>query len=214
MNWRGYFSKWSNMAKGASIGEVRKKATKTYELITTSYHEAGHAIYALLAFMKVDSVCVFEHKILKRIHGFTQYESHDLDKDHTLFNTLLEQEIGLSYAGLLAERYLFKRLSGSDQMPMFIKKGSSDDLFTIRKLIQKYNPAIPGKKRYAYKQKLARKTLSILVQYWDAIDLIAHALFKHKRLSYQDLREILTKKSKNRKFWKEQFRVISQTFQD
>ena len=63
------------MAKGASIGEIRKKVTTTYELITTSYHEAGHAIFALLCEMKVSSVCIFEHKMLKRIHGFTQYES-------------------------------------------------------------------------------------------------------------------------------------------
>lgn len=200
------------MAKGASIGEVRKKVTKIYELITTSYHEAGHTIFALLSYMKVNSVYVFEHKMLKRIHGFTQYESHDLDKDHIFFNILLEQEIGLSYAGLLAEKYHFKSISGSDQIPMFIKEGSSDDLSTIRKIIQKYNPAPSGKKRYAYKQKIARKTLSLLIKYWDAVDLIAHALFKHKKLSYQDLREILTKKSRNRKFWKEQFRVISQTF--
>jgi ATP-dependent Zn protease len=202
------------MAKGASIGEIRKKVTKTYELITTSYHEAGHTIYALLSFMKVSSVYVFEHKVYKRVHGFTQYESHDLDIDHVFFNILLEQEIGLSYAGLLAEKYHYKGISGSDQIPMFIKEGSSDDLSAVRKIIQKYNPAPPGKKRYAYKQKIVRKTLGILVEHWDAVDLIAHNLFKHKRLSYNDLRELLTKKSKNRKFWKEQFKIISQTFGD
>jgi ATP-dependent Zn protease len=202
------------MAKGASIGEVRKKVTKTYELITTSYHEAGHTIYALLSYMKVNSVYVFEHKMLKRIHGFTQYESHDLDTDHVFFDTLLEQEIGIIYAGLLAEKHHFKSISGTDQVPMFIKEGSSDDLSDIRKIIQKYNPAAPGKKRYAYKQKIARKTLSILVEYWDAVDLIAHSLFRYKKLDYHDLREILTKKSRNRKFWKEQFKVISQTYGD
>lgn len=214
MNWRGYSSRWSEMAKSTSIGDIRKKVTKTYELISTSYHEAGHTICALLSSMKVNSVCVFEHKKLKRIHGFTQYESPDLDPNHLFFDILLEQEISMSYAGLLAEKYHFKSISGSDQIPMFIKEGSSNDLFSIRKVIQKYNPVPPGKKRYSYKQKIAKKTLDILIEHWDAVDLVAHSLFGHKKISYQDLRELLTKKSKNRKFWKEQFKIISQIYDD
>jgi len=200
------------MAKGASIGEVRKKVTKTYEFITTSYHEAGHAVFALLCYMKVSAVCIFEHKMLKRIHGFTQYESPDIDPNHSQFIQQLEQEISLSYAGLLSERHHFKSISGLDQIPMFIKEGSSNDIFAITKMLQKYNPVPAGKKRYAYKQKLARKTMKILIEYWDAIELVAHSLFKHKRLVYQDLRDLLTKKSKNKKFWKEQFKIISQNF--
>jgi ATP-dependent Zn protease len=212
MNWRRCSSRWSNMAKGASIAEVRKKVTKTYELITTSYHEAGHTIYALLHYMKVNYVYVFEHKIFKRIHGFTQYESHDFDKDNVDFIPMLEQEIGLSYAGLLAEKLHFKSISGTDQVPMFIKEGSSDDLSAIRKMLQKYNIVPAGKKRYAYKQKVARKTTTILMEHWDAIDVIAHALFKHKRLSYQDLKQLLTTKTKDKKFWREKFKDIESIF--
>jgi ATP-dependent Zn protease len=200
------------MASGVSIGEIRKKVTKTYELIATSYHEAGHTVYALLSFMKVNSTYVFEHKIYKRIHGFTQYQSVDLDRDHIFFNIYLEQEIGLSYAGLLAEKHHFKSISGSDQVPMFIREGSSDDLKGVRDLCRKYNPVPPGKKRDAYKRKIVRKTHNILVEHWDAVDLVAHALFKHKRLSFHDLRELLTKKSKNKQFWKEQFKIIIKTF--
>jgi len=211
MNWRGYSSKWSNMAKGASINEVRKKVTKTYELISTSYHEAGHTIFALFHRMKVNSVYVFEHKILKRIHGFTQYECGN-SEENTNITALLEQEIGLSYAGLLTEKHHFKSISGSDQVPMFIKEGSSDDLLAIRQIIQKYNPVPAGKERNAYKKKIARKSLTMLIEHWEAIDLVAHSLFKHKRLSYQDLKVLLTTKSRNRKFWKETFKEIDQIF--
>lgn len=202
------------MAKGASIREIRKKVTKIYELITTSYHEAGHTVYALLHRMKVNSVYVFEHKILKRIHGFTQYQSQDIDRDGVDFIQCLEQEIGLSYAGLLAEKYHFKSISGSDQVPMFIKEGSYDDLLTIRKLLQKYNVVPPGKKRYAYKRKIAKQTLSTLVEYWNAVDLIAHALFKRRRLSYQDLQTLLITKSNNKKFWKSLFKDIDSIYHD
>jgi len=63
------------MAKNTgSIGEIRKKVTKTHELISTSYHEAGHVIYALLHFMLVDSVQIYEDKKLKRINGVTYYD--------------------------------------------------------------------------------------------------------------------------------------------
>lgn len=196
------------MAKGASIAEVRKKVTKTYELIATSYHEAGHTIYALLHYMKVNHVYVFEHKIFKRIHGVTQYESRDVDRNSVDFLLMLEQEIGLSYAGLLAEKHHFKSISGTDQVPMFIKEGSSDDLSAIRKLLQKYNIVPAGKKRYLFKQKVARKTTGILVKHWDAVDVIAHSLFKSKKLTYQDLKYLLTTKTNDKKFWKEIFKDI------
>jgi hypothetical protein len=196
------------MAKGASIGEIRKKVTKIYELILASFHEAGHTIYALLCGMKVNSVYVFEHKTLKRVHGITDYSSWVLEENSPIFATLLEQEIGLSYAGLIAEKHHFKTISGSDQIPMFIKEGSSDDFLSVRKLMKQYNPVPPGKKRTVYKQKIIRQTLSLLIQNWDAIDLVSHALFKHKRLSFQDLRDLLTKKSSNKKLWKEQFKLF------
>lgn len=211
MNWRGYSSKWSKMAKGASIGEVRKKVTKTYESILCNYHEAGHTIFALLHCMKVNCVYVFEHKVFKRISGFTQYES-SFSEDSSNFIELLEREISLSYAGLLAEKHHFKMISGSDQLPMFIKEGSSDDLLAIRRLIQKYNLVPAGKKRYAYKQKIARQTLSLLVEHWEAIDLVAHSLFKHKRLSYSDLKILLISKSHNKKFWRDLFKEIDRVF--
>ena len=194
------------MAKGASIGEIRKKFTKVYESIATSYHESGHTVFALLCLIKINYVHIFEHKTLKRVHGFTYYEYRDLDINSSDFGRSLQQEIGFGYAGLLAERHHFKSISGTDRIPMFIKEGSSEDLSSIRKIINKYNPVPPGKKRDAYKKKIAKETATALVEHWDAVDLIAHALFKHKRLSYQDLQDILTKKSQNKKFWREQFK--------
>jgi ATP-dependent Zn protease len=196
----------------SQINKVSKKAFRVYELISTAYHEAGHTLYALLCSMKVNHVYVFEHKIFKRIHGFTQYESHAPEKDSVDFIPMLEQEIGLSYAGLLAEKHHFKSISGTDQVPMFIKEGSSDDLSAIRKMLQKHNIVPAGKKRYAYKQKVARKTTAILVEHWDAVDVIAHALFKHKRLNYQDLKQLLITKTNNKKFWRDKFKDIESIF--
>jgi hypothetical protein len=201
------------MAKGTgSIGEIRKKVTKTHELISTSYHEAGHTIYALLHLMKVSSVSVFENKKLKRIHGITYYDyPNDFDsiKDSELLAALVRADIGMSYSGLIAEKTLFKSISGSNQTPMFISDGSTEDNKAAREIIKKYNIASPGQKRATYKQKLMREVRAELHEHWDAVTVISHALFRYRKLGFDDLRNILIKKSRNKKFWKDQFRRIN-----
>lgn len=201
------------MAKSTgSISEVRKKVTKIHELITTSYHEAGHTVYALLHLMRVSSVSVFEDKKLKRIHGVTYYDSpadFESIEDAELLGKLVRAEVGVSYSGLIAEKSLFKSISGSQQTPTFIIDGSVDDNKAARNVIKKYNLAPPGVKRTAYKQKLMREVQNELHIHWDAINLISHALFQHRKLNFDDLQMLLTKKSRNKKFWKEQFKKIS-----
>jgi hypothetical protein len=201
------------MAKGnGSIGEIRKKVTKTHEFISTSYHEAGHTIYALLHAMKVSSVSVFENKKLKRVHGITYYDypsEFESIQDPSLLNALVRADVGMSYAGLIAEKSLFKSISGSHKTPMFISDGSAEDNKGAREMIKKYNLAPPGPKRAAYKAKVMREVQHELHSNWDAVTIVAHALFRHRKLTYQDLQELLTKGSRNKKFWKEQFKRIS-----
>lgn len=201
------------MANGTgSIADIRKKVTKTHEFISTSYHEAGHAIYALLHMMRVSSVSVFENKKLKRIHGNTYYDyPSDFDEiqDPELLGTLVRAEVGISYAGLIAEKTLFRSISGSRQTPTFISDGSGEDNKAARLIIKKYNLAPPGLKRTAYKQKVLREVQHDLHAHWDAVTVVSHALFKHRKLTFNDLQELLTKKTRNKKFWKEQFKKIS-----
>lgn len=200
------------MAKGTAIGEIRKKVTKTHEFISTSYHEAGHTIYALLHLMRVSSVSVYEDKKLKRIHGITYYDypnEFELIEDPDLLNILVRADVGMSYAGLIAEKTLFRSISGSTQTPMFISDGSTDDNKGAREIIKKYNLAPPGRKRAAYKAKLMREVRHELHAHWEAVTIVAHTLFRHRKLTYSDLQDLLTKKSRNKKFWKEQFKKIS-----
>src|SRR5678816_3676208 len=131
----------------AGIGNIRKKFHETHELISTAYHEAGHTVYGLLHCIKIESVSVFEVKKSKRIEGFTHYD-HPKDiaeiEDPVLFNERLHAEIGLSYAGLVAEKHHFKMISGSDRFPMFLREGSSCDINEAAALFQKYNLVEPG----------------------------------------------------------------------
>lgn len=201
------------MANGVgSIGEIRKKVTKTHEFISTSYHEAGHTVYALLHFMSVASVSVYEDKKLKRVHGDTYYNHPgELEsiKDSELLATLIRADMGMSYAGLIAEKTLFKSISGSSQTPSFIIDGSAEDNKGAASLMTKYNLVPPGPKRAAFKKKLMREVQSELHFHWDAVTLIAHALFKHRKLRGEDVYLLLTTRSKNKKFWKEQFKKIN-----
>ena len=198
------------MAK--SISKMYERGFRIYEFISTSVHEAGHTVYALLNCTQISSVSVFANKKAKRVHGLTCYDypgDFDLIEDKELLNNLLTAEIGISYAGLIAEKMLFESMSGSKQTPMFIIDGSTDDNKAARDFIAKYNLAPPGIKRATYKRKLMKQIRDDLDNHWDAVMLIAHALFKHRRLAFEDLQALLTKKSANKKFWKEQFKKIN-----
>jgi hypothetical protein len=197
-----------------SINHFRKKLTNTHEFISTAYHEAGHTVYGLLHFMKVGSVSVFENKKTKRFEGFTHYEVafHDEMTDRAIVCNIIKNEICISYAGLNAEKYLFKIFSGSDKFPMFLRDGSSDDTLSASELIRKFEIVPPGPKRYAFKQKMIKETLNELKLYWCDVTLVAHTLFQRKKLSYFDLKSLLTKKSQNKKFWKKQFKQIDIIF--
>ena len=205
------------MTKGG-IADIRKKVTKVYECISTSHHESAHAIYALLHLMKVKTVSVYEDKKVKRIHGLTYYE-YPCDFDRVeelgmsdLLNTLIRAEVGMSYAGLIAERILFENISGSKQIPMFIKDGAADDNQAAQELIEKYAMAPPGAKRSAFKRKMMREVKVELETYWSDVELLAHALFERHKLSSEDIFQLLIKKSTNKKFWKEQFKKIDVIF--
>lgn len=195
-----------------SIDQFRKKVTNTHETISTSYHEAGHAIYGLLHYIKIDSVYIFENKKTKRIDGFTHDDSPiklESLNDSILFEDRLNTEICFYYSGLIAERHFFKMMSGSDKFPSFLKDGSSDDTMEAAALIRKYGAVAPGRKRYDYKKNLIKETTQELQNNWEAVTVIAHSLFQKKNLSFLDLKNLLIRKTENKKFWREQFKNIN-----
>ena len=199
------------MVHGSSIQEVRKRIATTHEYVLSSSHESSHVIYALLHFMKVDSVSVFEDKEINRIHGETYY-FHPMElntiQDSQLLNILLRAEIGMSYAGLIGEKTLFKSISGSQKTPMFISGGAYEDNKAARKIIAKYNLASSGKPRANFKKKIMREVHNELNNYWGDVMIISHALFQDHKLLFIDLLNLLTKKSDNKDFWKVQFKTI------
>lgn len=192
---------------------VAQKLSRDFELISCTYHEASHTIYALLHFIRVDGVEVQGED--KEVLGYTHYDPLEGKfEDSELIHYLLEAEINVYYAGLTGERIYYKDICGSDKFPMTLKNGCSGDIAAASDLIKKNNLAPPGQKRWAFKQRMIRLTKQDLEQNWDAVKLIAHALYKKKKLSYDDLRDILTKKSRHKDFWKGRFKDIDILFDE
>lgn len=194
-----------------SAESIQKRAIKSYELLTASYHEAGHTLYGLLHFMQITSVQVYSNVQKDGDDGVTCFEvisDYIEDKDSELFKHLTKLEVGLFYSGFCAERIYFEKISGATKYPYFLRDGSSDDVADASNIIRRYNLAPAGKKRYKFKQNMIKETITSLEQNWDDVVIVSHALFQKKRLYYSDLKSLLLKKSPNKSFWKEQFKNI------
>lgn len=204
--------------RGRFKKNLKRKALETHDIIAFSYHEASHSCFGLLKFMKINEVSVFYNK-KNQIEGGTEYETPtdelfektpDLPK---LVDFWVKSEIGMAYSGFCAEKLYFNKISGSEILPLFLKDGSSDDIAEAAAFIKKYNLAAPGQKRYVFKQKMIKQTSKLLEEYWNDIVLISHALFDRKKLNYEDLKDLLTKKSENKIFWKTRFKEIDFIFE-
>lgn len=184
----------------------RQELADTLELIMTAHHEAGHTIYGLLSFMKIPVVMA---AFGTETGGWTHYEMLAVPvQSPQIAEYLLLSEICISYAGLVAENMHFKKICGSDKLPMILKDGSSPDILSASELISKHNLVPPGKPRQRYKKQLCKEIAETLEDYWEDISLVAHTLFKKKRLTHDDLKTLLTRKSEQNVFWKQQFKDI------
>lgn len=199
------------MARKDSIYEIRRSFHKISDSLFTSYHEASHTIYGLLRLIKISEVSIYTNAKSKRIEGLTHFLSPDLFliKNNNLLTYWIYAEICFSYAGLSGEKILYKNLSGSNTLPAFIKGGSSNDTQSASALIKDYKLIEPGKKRLQLKRQLIKETTAELTEHWNAVEIISHNLFKRKTLSFQDLKQILTKKSFDKDhFWRNKFQEI------
>jgi hypothetical protein len=205
------------VAKYARPRSLSLKLAQNLRIISVSYHEAAHTIAALLHFMIVPEVAVVESK--RHVSGYTHYEVFTFDTnldevDKKIKDYIVLSEICLKYAGLMGESIHFEDLSGSKILPVILKIGNEPDIQDAANLIKKYSLVEPGEKRYLFKKKLFRKITALLKEYWSDVKLLAHALYDRRKLQYEDLRYLLTKKSENKKFWQQQFKDIDTLFKE
>jgi hypothetical protein len=133
-------------------------------------------------------------------------------EDVELRKSLLLREIYVNYAGLASEKLLYKDICGTYNIPMILKVGSYMDRDRCSELISTNNLAPPGRKRYAFKKKALQYSVDQLQESWSDVKLVAHILFRKKRLSFDQLKSILTKKSEHKEFWKEHFKIINKLY--
>jgi|ERR1700722_3634790 len=189
-----------------SIKDVRNQSYD-YELIAMSYHEAGHAICALSNFLQVIDVSVMTPKTNMGYTNWYIYDANDV-KDEDLRKVLFIAEVQALYAGLLAEKMYYKDICGSDDFPMHLRAGSSEDTTTASSIIRKNNLAKSGRQTHLFKKQMKCDVEEFLQEHWEEVKIVAHALYKKTRLSHDELKYLLTRKTEYRDFWKDKFKKL------
>jgi hypothetical protein len=195
---------------GKTYSNVKQKMSYDYELIAMCYHEAGHTVQALLHYLYVYNV-----KAMKdgERDGLTEFQYIcESPRDSELKRTLLLNEIEIHYAGLVAEKIYYKDISGNDKFPKILKDGSQNDINNVSNIIVKNFLASPGKARNTLKRKMQENVQETLIEHWSAVKMVAHSLYRKRRLDYNDLKSILIEETDNRHFWKEKLKHIEKIF--
>ncbi len=209
-----------NKQLSSNLGVITKKQSFDYELLSTCYHEAGHTVCGLFNLIKIDWVRVatltkIKNKVTYKLDGDTTYvEIYDPTKaiDDEFRHLILMAELRMTYAGFVAEKIYYQDISGSNSFPQILQLGSSTDIQEASSIIKKYNLCTPGKDRKKFKNSIIKEITKILEVQWDAIKLIAHMLYRYKKLSYEELANLLCKKSKYKLIWRRKFKLISKVY--
>ncbi len=200
------------MIKDNSLDSFRGKVSKNYEMITAAYHEAGHALFALLKYCYVNNVKIFYDSEYLGVTIFYSFLKEVKDSELKVF--FATSEVGVNYAGLISERILYKKISGLDKYPSFLKDGSYRDTKVAAKIVNKYNLARAGKPRALLKKRIQKQITDILQEHWGDVELLSHFLIQNKKITFDQIKKLLTKKSEHRDFWREKFYVINFLIRD
>lgn len=186
---------------------VAVKKSFDYDLIAMAYHESSHTVIGLHNYLMVYNVSVmtFNHQ-----EGITEYFYYPFDdvQNKKLLKELLILDLQEMYAGLIGEKIYYKNMCGSDKFPMHLRIGSSEDIKNASKQIKKYKLVNPGSETHLFKKQIQEDTKKLLLEHWEAVQVIAHALYKKTRLSFDDLKFLLTRKTSNKEFWKDRFKKL------
>lgn len=195
---------------------TKRKIAEDYTLIATCYHEASHAISALLVCSRVNYIDVIPKKesygeiSVDDIIYF--YGKKSFSKELTL--KVIKNRINMFYAGLIGETIYYKSICGSKKLPIYFKKSSSDDLSEITKLFNSNSIVKAGKERFEYKKLIEKNVENTLMKYWEDIKLLAIYAYKYKKINYKKIKKLLMNNSKNKNIWIDKFSKIEKLYSD
>lgn len=183
---------------------ITKKQASDYELIASAYHESSHTIVGLANLLFIDDVSITIDN-----GGDTNYFMYLTEQT---INSSLKKIIALSelktiYAGLVGEKIYYRDVTGSHLFPMFLKIGSSMDTAMGSDIIRKNNLANSGNDTYLLKNNIKEELEKFLIEHWQSVKDIAHALYKRKKLRFSELKYILIR-GEDGDFWKDRFKKI------
>jgi hypothetical protein len=184
---------------------IAKQQSNDYGLIATSYHEASHTIVGLASLILIEDVTVVDSQ--EGTTNYFRYHAGDADTNN-LKKILATSEIKTIYAGLVGEKMYYKDICGSSKFPMHLKEGSSIDTSIASQLIRRYNLAASGKPTFEFKQHIREEVERILIRHWQAVKVVAHALYKKKKLNSQELKYLLVRIPQDKEFWKDKFKTM------
>jgi hypothetical protein len=190
---------------------VIRKQSDDYFFIATNFHEASHTITGLHNYFQVYDVSILMPTIRE---GTTNFYIFDVDKDEELKQIFFIFELQTIYAGLIGEKIYHKDITGSDKFPSHLKNGAASDINQAATLIRKNNLAKPGKNTFLLKKRIQNDVEQLLLEHWDAVRVIAHALYKKKKLNFDELKKLLTTKTNHNDFWKDRFKKIKTIYSD
>jgi hypothetical protein len=185
-----------------------KKQSFDYELIAMSFHEAGHAVCGIFNYIQVFNVHVMTDP--KKRNGLTEFFVYEKDswQDEDLKKIIAICELQAIYAGLIAEKMYYKDICGSSKFPMHLRIGSSSDMQHASSIIRKNKLSKPGKNTLLFKKQTQYDVELVLNEHWDAVKIVAHSLYKKKRLTFDELKFLLTRKTVHKSLWKDRFKKI------
>lgn len=194
----------------AQTAATTRKLGVQAEVIACCWHESGHVLFGLLKHLQIRSVFVNYTEVVEGITHYFRVDRSDFELD--VIEHIGLDEVGMSYAGLVSESIYYKDICGVSKLPWILKEGSSLDIKAASDTIKSWGLAQPGKPRVQLKRRIQRDVNALLTEYRDDLKLISHRLYQSKRLSFDDLKALLTKRSGNKDFWKQQFREIELLF--
>lgn len=184
-----------------------RKKSWDYDLIAMSFHESGHIVCAIYNYSSVYNANVMTPKIRDGNTDFYSY-GNNLIEDEDLNKIMIILELQILYAGLISEKMYYKDICGSSKFPMHLKIGSSWDTQQASIIFRKNNLAPSGKRTLLLKKSIQNDVEHILSEHWDAVKMIAHSLYMKKRLTFDEIKFILTRKTQHNDFWKNKFKKI------
>jgi hypothetical protein len=194
-----------------------KKQSADYNLIATAFHEASHTIAGLLNYFIVNKVYISLDKEEEEVSvgdAETNYHSIVISDDEYFRQYMLISELQMIYAGLIGEKIYYKDICGSSKFPMHLRIGSYVDIANASDMIRKNNLAAPGKNTSVLKKKIQKDVEELLIDNWEAVKMVAHSLYQKRKLSFDELKYILTRKTNNKEFWKKRISEIKFIYHD